>query len=70
MAAQVRNILDATLGKSEEKRPLGRARYRWEDNIKKDFQETGCGVIDWIDLTWNRDRWRSLVTAVINLQVP
>jgi hypothetical protein len=58
------------VGKSEGKRPLGRPRRRWEDNIKIDLQEVGCGGMDWIYLAQDRDRWRALVTAVINLQVP
>ena len=56
--------------KPEGKRPLGRPRRRWEDNIKIDLQEAGCGVIDWIDLAQYRYRWRALVKAVINLRVP
>jgi hypothetical protein len=56
--------------KSEGKRPLGRPRRRWEDNIKMDFQEVGCGGMDWIDLAQDRDRWRALVNMVTNLWVP
>jgi len=48
------------------KRPLGRPRRRWEDNIKMDLQEVGCGCKDWIDLVQDRDRWRALVNAVMN----
>jgi len=58
------------VGKPEGKRPLGRHRRRWEDNIKKDLQEVGCGGVDWIELAQDRDRWRSLVSAVINFRVP
>ena len=58
------------MGKSEGKRSLGRHRRRWEDNIKVDFQELGFGVMDWIDLVQERDRWRALVSAVMNLRVP
>jgi len=58
------------VGKPEGKRPLGRPRHRWEDNIKMDLQEFGCGVMDWIELAQVRDRWRALVTAVMNLRVP
>jgi len=56
--------------KYEEKSPLGRPRRRWEDNSKMGLQEVGCGVIDWIDLVQNRDRWRALVNVVMNLRVP
>jgi hypothetical protein len=56
--------------KPEGKRLLGRNRYRWEDNIKADLQEVGCGVMDWIGLVQDRDRWRALVNAIMNLRVP
>jgi len=58
------------LGKPEGKRPLGRPRRRWEDNTKVDLQEVRCGDIDWIDLAQDRDRWRALVSAVVNFRVP
>jgi hypothetical protein len=58
------------VGKPEGKRPLGRHRCRWEDNIKIDLQEVGCGGMDWIGLAQDRDRWRALVNAVMNLRVP
>jgi len=58
------------VGKPEGKKPLGRPRRRWEDNIKMDFQEVGCGGMDWIELAQDRDRWRALVIEVMNLQVP
>jgi hypothetical protein len=58
------------VGKSERKRPLGRSRRRWEDNIRMDLQEVGCGCDDWIGLAQDRDRWRALVSAVRNLRVP
>ena len=55
------------VGKLERKRPLGRPRRRWEDNIKMDLQEVGCGDTDWLELTQDRDRWRALVNAVMKL---
>ena len=58
------------VGKHEGKRSLGRHGRRWEDKIKMDLQEVGCGDMDWIDLARDRDRWRALVTAVMNLRVP
>jgi len=56
-------------GKPDGKRPLGKPRRRWEDNIKTYLQEVGSGVLDWIDLFQDRDRWRALLTAVMNLRV-
>jgi len=56
-------------GKPEGKRPLGITRSRWEDNIKMNLQEVGCGGLDWIELVQGRDRWRTLVNAVMNLWV-
>jgi len=58
------------VGKPEGKRSLGRPMRRWEDNIKMDLQEVGFWVIAWIKLGQDRDRWRALVTAVMNLRVP
>jgi hypothetical protein len=58
------------LEKPEGKRSLGRPRHRWETNIKMVLQEVGCGCVDWIRLAQDRDRWRALVTAVMNLRVP
>jgi len=52
------------------RRPLGRPRLRWEDNIKIDLQEVGCGGMDWIDVAQDRDRWRVLMKAVMNFRVP
>jgi hypothetical protein len=58
------------VGRPEGRRPLGRPRRRWEDNIKLDLQEVGWGGMDWIDMAEDRDRWRALVSAVMNLRVP
>ena len=58
------------VGKPEGKRPLGRPRCRGVDNIRMDLQEVGCGYVDWIGLAQDRDRWRTLVSAVMNLRVP
>ena len=58
------------MGKPEGQRPLGRPKRRWSDNIKMDLQEVGCGSMDWIELAQDRDRWRTLLTAVMNLRVP
>ena len=58
------------VGKLEGKRPLGRPRSRWVDNIKMDLQEVGCGYMDCIGLAQDRDRWQTLVSAVMNLGVP
>jgi hypothetical protein len=58
------------MGKPEGKRPLGRPRRRWENNIKIDLQEVGCGGMDWIELTRDRNRCRALANAVMNVRVP
>ena len=65
-----RGVYRVLVGKHEGKRPLGRPRCRWEDNIKVDLQEVGCGSTDWIELAQEGDRWRELVNAVMNLRVP
>ena len=58
------------VGKPERKRPFGRPRFRWEDNIKMDLQEVGGGCGDWMELVQDRDRWRALVSTVMNFRVP
>ena len=58
------------VGKPEGKRPLGRPRHRWVDNIRMDLQEVDCGHVDWIGLAQDTDGWRKLVNAVMNLRVP
>ena len=65
-----RGVHRILVGKPEGKRPLGRPRRRWENNIKMDLQEVGCGGVDWTELAQDRDRWRALVNAVMNLRVP
>jgi hypothetical protein len=65
-----RGVYRVLVGKSEGKRPLGRPRRRWEDNVRMDLQEVGCGCGDWIGLAQDRDRWRALVSVVRKLRVP
>ena len=65
-----RGVYRVLVEKPKGKRPLGRPRRRWEDNIKIDLQEVGCVSIDWIDMAKDRDRWRVLVNAVMNRWVP
>jgi len=65
-----RGLYRVMVGNLEEKRPIGRPRRRWEDNIKMDLQEVGCGGKDWIKLAQDRNRWRALVDAVMNFRVP
>jgi hypothetical protein len=64
-----RNAYKILVGKPGGKRPLGRPKRRWEDNIKIDHREIGWGGMDWIDLAQNRDQWRALVNTVMNLRV-
>ena len=66
-----KGVYRVLVGKPEGKKPLGRSRRRWEDNIKMDLQEVGCGGCgDWMELVQDRDRWRALVSTVMNLRVP
>jgi hypothetical protein len=65
-----RGVYRVLVGKPEGRRPLGKPRHRWEDNIRMDLREVGCGYVDWMELTQDRDRWRALVSAVMNLRVP
>ena len=65
-----RRVYRVLVGKLEGRRPLGRPRHKWVDNIRLDLQEVGCGYMDWIGLAQDRDRWRTLVSAVMNLRVP
>jgi len=65
-----RGVHRVLVGKPKGKRPMGRPRRRWVDNIKMDLQELGEGCGDWMELAQDRDRWRTLVSMVINLRVP
>jgi len=65
-----RGVYRVLVGKPEGRRPLGRPRRRWEVNIRMDLREVGCGCVDWMVLAQDRDRWRALVSAVMNLRVP
>jgi hypothetical protein len=65
-----RGVYRVLVGKPERKRPLERPRRRWEDSIKMDLQEVGCGGMDWIELAQDRERWRAHVNVVMNLWVP
>ena len=65
-----RGVYRFLVGKPEGKRPLGRLRRRWVDNIRMDLQEVGCWHVDWIGLAQDRDRWRTLVSVIMNLGVP
>ena len=65
-----RGVYRVLVGKPEGKRPLGRPRHRWVDNIRMDLQKVGCGYMDWIRLAQDRDRWQTLMSSVMNLWVP
>ena len=65
-----RGVHRVLVGKPEGKRPLGRPRRRWEENIKMDLREVGGGCVDWMELALDRERWRALVSTVRNLRVP
>jgi hypothetical protein len=65
-----RNAYRILVGKPEGKRPLGRPRHRWEDDIRIDLREIGWGGIDWIDLAQDRDQWRAFVNTAMNRRVP
>ena len=65
-----RGVYRVLVGKPEGRRPLGRPRRRWVDNIRMDLQEVGCGYMYWTGLAQDRGRWRTLVSAVMNLRVP
>ena len=65
-----RGMYRVLVGKPGGKRPMGRPRHRWEDNIKMDLQEVGCGGMDWIELAQDRDRWQGVLNAVVNFRVP
>jgi len=65
-----RGVYRVLVVKPEGRRPLGRRRHGWGDNIRTDLQEVGCGYMDWIGLAQDRDRWRTPVSAVMNLRVP
>jgi len=67
---EARGVYRVLVGKPEGKRPLGRHRHRWVDSIRTDLQEVGCEYMDWIGLAQERDRWRTLVSEVMNLLVP
>jgi hypothetical protein len=65
-----RGVYRVLVVKPEGRRPLGRSRRRWEDNIRMNLREVGCGCVDWMELTQDRDGWRALMSAVMNLRVP
>jgi len=64
-----RGVYRVLVGKPDGRRPLGRPRRRWENNIRMDLREMGCGCVDWMELAQDRDRWRALVSTAMNLRV-
>jgi hypothetical protein len=68
--AEMRGAYNILVGRPEGRRPLGRPRHRWEDNIKKDLRETGFWGVDWIHFAQDRDMWQALANMVMNLRVP
>jgi hypothetical protein len=70
MGEVMRGAYNILVGRPEGRRPLGRPRRRWEENIKMDLWEKGFGDVDWINLAQNRDRWRAVVNTVMNLRFP
>jgi len=70
MYGESRGVYRVLVGRPEGKRPLGRPRHIWEDNIKMSLEEVGCEDMNWIDVSQDKDRWRALVNAVMNLRVP
>ena len=67
--AEARGVYMVLVEKPEGRSPLGRPRHRWVENIRMDLQEVGCGYMDWIGLAQDRERWQTLVSAVMNLRV-
>jgi len=70
LISEERGVYRVLVGKPEGRRPMGRPKRRWVDNIRMDLQEVGCGYMDWIGLAQGRERWRKLVSAVMNFRVP
>jgi hypothetical protein len=67
---EMRNSYRISVGRHEGKKPLGRPRHRWKDNIRMDFKEIGWEGVDWMHLVQDRDQWRALVNTIMNLRVP